>query len=136
MAILSLRESLVLSVCLFLVYIVCLAVRRLFFSPLAKFPGPKLAAATLWYEYCYDVVKRDRYTWKIAEIHARYGMITPVHMVQLIDSWLEAPLFASALMSCISMIPSTLSIVDTGDVVLTFSDTMTRFTLDLKPEGL
>ena len=56
-------------------YLVVLVFYRLCFSPLANFPGPKLAAATLWYEYYYDVVKRGRYTWKIAELHAQYGAL-------------------------------------------------------------
>ena len=46
---------------------------RLYFSPVAKFPGPKLAALTFWYEFYYDVVKRGRYTWKIIELHEQYG---------------------------------------------------------------
>jgi hypothetical protein len=54
-------------------YCVSLLVYRLYLSPLAKFPGPKLAAATLWYEFYYDVVKRGRYTWKIGEMHKKYG---------------------------------------------------------------
>ena len=45
----------------------------MYFSPLAKFPGPKLAALTLWVEFYYDVVKRGRYTWKIEEMHKQYG---------------------------------------------------------------
>lgn len=57
-----------------LVYIVTLAVYRLYLSPLAKFPGPRLAALTLWYEFYYDVVQRGRYTWKIREMHRIYGM--------------------------------------------------------------
>ncbi len=56
-----------------LIYLVGLAVYRLYLSPLAKFPGPKLAALTLWFEFYYDVVQRGRYTWKIAEMHKRYG---------------------------------------------------------------
>ena len=49
-------------------------VYRLYFSPLAKFPGPRIAAATLWYEFYYDVVKGGRYTWKIGELHDHYGI--------------------------------------------------------------
>jgi len=63
----------VLSACLFTTYLVGLALYRLYFSPLARFPGPKLAALTLWYEFYYDVIKRGRYTWKIAELHKQYG---------------------------------------------------------------
>ena len=57
----------------FLTYLITTALYRLYFSPLAKFPGPKLAALTLWYEFYYDVVKRGKYTWKIAEMHKQYG---------------------------------------------------------------
>ena len=51
--------------------------RRLYsvyFGPLSKFPGPKLAAATLWYEFYYDAVLKGRYTFKIKELHQKYGM--------------------------------------------------------------
>jgi hypothetical protein len=46
---------------------------RLVFSPLAKFPGPKLAAVTLWYEFYYDVIKNGRYMWEIEKMHEKYG---------------------------------------------------------------
>jgi hypothetical protein len=49
------------------------AIYRLYFSPLAKFPGPKLAALTLWYEFYYDVIKRGKFTWKIQQMHQKYG---------------------------------------------------------------
>lgn len=48
-----------------------------YFGPLAKFPGPKLAAATLWYEFYYDVIKMGRYTFKIKEMHEKYGNHDP-----------------------------------------------------------
>jgi hypothetical protein len=48
---------------------------RLTLHPLARFPGPKLAAATYWYEYYYDVSKKGRYLWKIKELHQQYGTI-------------------------------------------------------------
>ena len=38
------------AVTISLVYLCCLDISRLYFSPLAKFPGPKLTAATGWYE--------------------------------------------------------------------------------------
>lgn len=60
-------------------YIVYGAVYRLYFSPIASFPGPKLAALTFWYEFYYDVVRRGRYTWKIAELHKKYGPIVRIN---------------------------------------------------------
>lgn len=59
--------------------ILCLAsvtFYRLFLHPLAKFPGPKLAAVTRWYEAYYDVVQNGQYTFKIEEMHKRYGRTT------------------------------------------------------------
>ena len=56
-----------------IVYYVCLGVYRIFFHPLAKFPGPKLAGLTLWYEFYYDVIGRGKYLWKIKELHEKYG---------------------------------------------------------------
>jgi len=48
-------------------------VRRLYFSPLSKFPGPKLAAATILYEAYYDIIKQGQYIFKIKELHKKYG---------------------------------------------------------------
>ena len=49
---------------------------RLYFSPVAGFPGPRLAALSFWYEFYYDVVKRGQYTFKIRELHERYGTLS------------------------------------------------------------
>jgi hypothetical protein len=57
----------------FVVYWASLAFYRVFLHPLAKFPGPKLAAVTRWYEAYYDLVLEGRYTFKIAEMHKTYG---------------------------------------------------------------
>ncbi|KAB8230910.1 cytochrome P450 [Aspergillus alliaceus] len=56
-------------------YLVTVAIYELFFSPLAHIPGPKLAACTRLYEFYYDVVRHGRYTFKIAELHDKYGPI-------------------------------------------------------------
>jgi hypothetical protein len=66
----SLMAIIVLST---LLYCIAGVIYRLYLSPLAKFPGPKLAAATLWYEAYYDVVKKGQYTFKIKELHKKYG---------------------------------------------------------------
>lgn len=57
----------------FLSYLVGLAFYRLYLSPIAKFPGPKLAAVTYLFEGYYDVVKRGKYTFKIRDLHVEYG---------------------------------------------------------------
>lgn len=57
-----------------LLYVVCGATYRLYLSPLAKFPGRKLAALTLWYEFYHDYFRRGQYTWEIADMHQKYGM--------------------------------------------------------------
>lgn len=74
---LTLQNALLLG-CVYLLYGLGLGIYRLYFDPLAKFPGPKLAALTLWYEFYYDVVKRGRYTFEIAELHKRYGQSLPL----------------------------------------------------------
>ncbi|KAI1393370.1 cytochrome P450 [Hypoxylon trugodes] len=61
-----------------ILYLASIIVYRLFFHPLAKFPGPKLAAATRWYDCYYDVFLPGQYTWKIAELHKRYGPIVRI----------------------------------------------------------
>ena len=66
---------LVLAAGSFATYLVGLAVYRLCFSPIAKFPGPKLAALSRWYEFYYEVILRGQFTFHISELHKRYGPI-------------------------------------------------------------
>lgn len=71
------RPSLVVAallVVLYIVYLVGLVIYRLYFSPLSKFPGPKLAAISKWYEFYYDVVLRGQFTFQIQRMHQKYGM--------------------------------------------------------------
>ncbi|KAK5130696.1 hypothetical protein LTR08_001726 [Meristemomyces frigidus] len=53
------------------------AVYRLYFHPLAHIPGPRLAALSTWYECYYDCFRSGggQYTFKLKELHKRYGPI-------------------------------------------------------------
>ena len=55
-------------------YLLSLGFYRLYLAPAAKFPGPKLAALTFWYEFYHDVWREGQYTWKIRDLHQQYGM--------------------------------------------------------------
>ncbi|KAM0805978.1 cytochrome P450 [Usnea florida] len=83
MALITVPALAVIVACCSTIYYLAIGVYRLYFSPIAKFPGPKLAALTLWVEFYYDVVKRGRYTWKIEEMHKRYGPIIRINPYEL-----------------------------------------------------
>ncbi|SLM35246.1 cytochrome p450 [Lasallia pustulata] len=60
-------------------------VYRLFFHPLASFPGPKLAIATYCYEWYYDLIRGGQYTFKLKELHERYGKSTQPKVLHFND---------------------------------------------------
>ncbi|EXJ89675.1 hypothetical protein A1O3_02742 [Capronia epimyces CBS 606.96] len=62
----------------YFVYLLGLVVYRLYFHPLAKFPGPKYAAISRWHEFYYEVVKKGQFTFKIQELHKQYGPIVRI----------------------------------------------------------
>ncbi|KAG0650114.1 Cytochrome P450 monooxygenase yanH [Hyphodiscus hymeniophilus] len=54
------------------------AVFNIFNAPLAEFPGPKLAAATAWYQTYYEVYRRESWTDVLERLHKQYGPIVRV----------------------------------------------------------
>ena len=49
------------------------SVRRLFFHPLSKYPGPRLAAMTLWYKAYFDIVMDGGWAEHLEYLHEVYG---------------------------------------------------------------
>ncbi|RDL32362.1 uncharacterized protein BP5553_08818 [Venustampulla echinocandica] len=66
-----------------LVWLSSLAIYRLYLSPLAAFPGPKLAALTGWYEAYFDLLRRGRYWVEIERLHEIYGPIIRINPNEL-----------------------------------------------------
>ncbi|CZR56606.1 related to cytochrome P450 CYP3/CYP5/CYP6/CYP9 subfamilies [Phialocephala subalpina] len=64
-------------------YWIALAIYRLYFHPLAKFPGPKLAALSSWYEFYYDVYNDGLFFWQLQSMHERYGPIVRITPYEL-----------------------------------------------------
>jgi hypothetical protein len=60
----------------FVFYLAGLAVYRLLLSPIAGFPGPKLAALTQWYECYYNVILPGQFFLHIEALHDKYGMLS------------------------------------------------------------
>lgn len=58
-----------------LTYTLSLIIYRLFLSPLAKFPGPRLAAVTGWVETYYQLVHGEggQFIFVYREWHRKYG---------------------------------------------------------------
>jgi hypothetical protein len=54
-------------------YFIAKSIYRLYFHPLSKIPGPKLAAITGAYEFYFNVVKRGMFIWEMERLHKIYG---------------------------------------------------------------
>lgn len=61
-----------------LLYAVIVAVQRLYLSPISHIPGPRLAALTQYYEFYYDIILGGKYTFKILEMHKKYGSVVRI----------------------------------------------------------
>ncbi|KAF2722011.1 cytochrome P450 [Polychaeton citri CBS 116435] len=83
---LSLPNSVILLavISIFTYYYILLSIYRLYVSPLSRFPGPKLAALTFWYEFYYDIWPHNfQYLWKIKDLHTKYGPIVRINPIHL-----------------------------------------------------
>lgn len=58
-----------------ILYLVGLSIYRLFLSPIASIPGPKLAALTQWYETYYELFtpQKGQFLFHYRELHKKYG---------------------------------------------------------------
>ncbi|EKM58550.1 uncharacterized protein PHACADRAFT_193681 [Phanerochaete carnosa HHB-10118-sp] len=54
------------------------AVYNVYFHPLSRFPGPKLAAASLWWQAYLDLWENGSLSLKLVELHATYGEIVRI----------------------------------------------------------
>lgn len=64
---------------LFAAHVCQLSIRRLYLSPIAHIPGPRLAALTWLYEFYYDVVLGGQYIFKILDLHKEYGPVIRIN---------------------------------------------------------
>ncbi|PLN84688.1 cytochrome P450 [Aspergillus taichungensis] len=60
-------------------YILLKSIYRLYFHPLRKFPGPKLAAITSLYEFYYNVIRSGKFLFEIERMHEQYGPIVRIN---------------------------------------------------------
>jgi cytochrome P450 len=80
---LEVTEWFLLAILCFVIYGITLSIYRLYFHPLSKFPGPKLTAATLWFEFYHDVIRRGQFMWEIQAMHEKYGSIVRINPHEL-----------------------------------------------------
>ncbi|KAI1770583.1 cytochrome P450 [Hypoxylon cercidicola] len=74
----------------------CVVVHRVFLSSLAKFPGPKLAAATSWYEAFFDLHSAN-FPAVLEKLHDKYGPIVRINPWEL--SYVMPILFSGTALS-------------------------------------
>jgi len=72
----TLREIVLAIVAVYTISIVVEGIRRVWFHPLSKYPGPRLAALTLWWQCYYDVFLNSggQLLAHLEPLHEKYGM--------------------------------------------------------------
>jgi len=82
-----------------LAYVIGTIIYNLYFHPLAKFPGPRLAAASHFYEAYYDLIHNGgaQYASKVRQMHAQYGPIIRINPdeISVNDAKFHDKLFAA-----------------------------------------
>ncbi|CZT49094.1 related to cytochrome P450 CYP3/CYP5/CYP6/CYP9 subfamilies [Rhynchosporium secalis] len=64
-------------------YWASIVIYRLYFHPLARFPGPRRAAATHLYEIAWDYFGDGGYLFEVQKMHQKYGPIVRVNPLEL-----------------------------------------------------
>jgi hypothetical protein len=62
-------------ICAAFLYVVYAMVYRLYLSPIAHLPGPKLAALTTLYEFYYDFIHLGQFYFQLERLHQQYGRL-------------------------------------------------------------
>jgi hypothetical protein len=63
------------TVAVYAISVVTEGIRRWWFHPLSKFPGPRFAALTLWWQFYYDIFLDGggKLLTQLERLHKRYG---------------------------------------------------------------
>lgn len=70
-------------VTLYTLWCIQTAIYRLWFHPVAAFPGPKFAALTYWNEMYHDIFRTGNYINEIRCMHEKYGPIVRINPEEL-----------------------------------------------------
>ncbi|KAJ5710315.1 benzoate 4-monooxygenase cytochrome P450 [Penicillium malachiteum] len=60
-------------------YVIGRSIYRLYFHPLRRIPGPKLAAVSHIYEFYFDILLGGQFMFEIARLHKQYGPIIRIN---------------------------------------------------------
>jgi hypothetical protein len=69
----SLQHVLLVLVAIFLTWSLCSSFYNVYFHPLAKFPGPKLAAASKYWLFYQEIIRGISLSEIRDDLHAQYG---------------------------------------------------------------